>query len=150
MSQYLDLQEMKLLNDTLVWKEGFKNWEQAKEIEELKAITFTPPPPIPKIGITIEEILKVFCIHLFFGFGFYYVDRSIERKFIYPIFGIYSWLSFANIVFKVSEPLERFHNHTSFGAATVFIGWGITYLIGFIDVFRHLYKISPRIRYSTN
>ena len=46
MSQYLDLQEMKLLNDTLVWKEGFKNWEQAKEIEELKAITFTPPPPV--------------------------------------------------------------------------------------------------------
>ena len=139
-----ELKGMKLLNDTLVWKEGFENWKQAKEIEELTEITFTPPPPMPGIKITPEEIFKVILIHLFFGFGFYYVDKSVERKFIYPIFGFYSWLSFANVFLKISEPLEDFHNHTGFGVATIFIGWGITYIVGYIDVFRHLYKISPR------
>jgi len=139
-----ELEEMKLLNNTLVWREGFENWRQAKEIEELKDISFTPPPPIPRLMITPEEILKVFLIHLIFGFGFYYVDKSVKHKFIYPICGFYSWLSLANIFWKISEPLEQFHNHTGFGVATIFIGWGITYIIGFIDVFRHLYKISPR------
>ena len=139
-----DIQEMKLLNDTLVWKEGFENWKQAKEIEELKTITFTPPPPIPKKQVSAEEIIKIICIHLFFGLGFYYVDKSVKRKIIYPIFAIYSWLAYAHVFIKISEPIERFHNGTAFGAATIFIGWGITYIIGFIDVFYHFYKINSK------
>ncbi len=134
-----DLKGMKLLNDTLVWKEGFENWKPAKEVEELIEITFTPPPPIPAKKITTEEIFKIIFIHLFFGFGFYYVDKTVQRKFIYPIAGFYALLDIllANANVKPFETDE-------FGLTTFIISLVICYLIGYIDVFRHLYKITPR------
>lgn len=134
-----DLKVMKLLNDTLVWKEGFENWKPAKEVEELIKITFTPPPPIPAKKITTEEIFKIIFIHLFFGFGFYYVDKMVQRKFIYPIAGFYALIDLllANANVKPFETEE-------FGLTTFIISLAICYLIGYIDVFRHLYKITPR------
>lgn len=90
------------------------------------------------------EIIKVIFVHLLFGFGFYYLDKTVKRKFIYPIFGIYAWLSFANVVFEVSEPLRWFHNHTGFGVFTIFLGWGITYIVGYIDLIKHYYKMTSK------
>ena len=145
-----ELKQMKLLNDTLTWKEGFDNWMQAKEIEELKDITFSPPPPIPRRKASAVEILKIIFIHLFFGFGFYYVDKTVERKFIYPIFGIYAWFSFANVFLKIIEPLADFHNHNAFGASTIFISWGVTYIVGYIDLFKHFNKMVPVGEEKTN
>lgn len=137
-----EIRDMKLFNDVLVWKEGLKEWKPAKEIEELKSITFAEPPPVPKNPASAEEIIKTIGIHLFFGFGFYYVDKSVKRKIIYPIFGFYAWFSYFNVFLKVSKPIADFHNHTMFGACSIFIAWGITYLAGFTDLFIHVYKVN--------
>jgi hypothetical protein len=129
------IKELKLFNDTLAWKEGMENWLEAKEISELKEITFTPPPPLPKKRITGAKIAKVFLAHLFFGFGFYYVDKSVSRKFIYPIFGLYALVDpiLASLNIKPFKSDE-------FGFTTFIISLTICYLIGYIDVFYHLYK----------
>ena len=123
-----DLKQMKLLNDTLVWKEGIENWKQARDVEELSTITFTPPPPIPQ-----KEIIKIIFIHLFFGLGFYYVDKNVWRKIIYPIFGFYALID----VFLMEVEISPF-NSDDFGASTCIISLMICYGIGYTDVFMHL------------
>lgn len=132
-----DLKRMKLFNNTLVWKEGFENWIPAKEVEELIEITFAPPPPIPAKKIPTEKIFKIILIHLFFGFGFYYVDKKVQRKFIYPISGFYALLD----ILLASANVKPFKTD-EFGLSTFILSVVICYLIGYIDVFRHLYKIS--------
>jgi len=53
-----ELQEERILNSSLVWKEGLPDWKQAHELDELKGILISPPPPIPNYKIN-EEMSNV-------------------------------------------------------------------------------------------
>lgn len=131
-----ELKNKNIFNSTLVWKEGMKEWQQAKEIDELKEITLTPPPPLPKGKLYTDEIVKIFFIHLFFGVGFFYVDRTIQRKFLYPAFGFYALLD----VILSGLGIEPFAG--DFGPVTFVISLVVCYLIGYIDVYYHRYTMS--------
>jgi hypothetical protein len=78
--------------------------------------------------------LLLLLIHfVLFGAGLLYVDKRLNRSWIYVFSALYAWASFANIFLKVSEDLREFHNQTAVGASTIFIGWGIAYIMGGID-----------------
>lgn len=42
-----ELKGKKITKTTLVWKEGMENWELAENVEELKGIAISVPPPLP-------------------------------------------------------------------------------------------------------
>jgi hypothetical protein len=132
-----ELEKLNLFNTTLVWKDGMQDWQQAKEIDELKEITLTPPPELPKGKLSIYEIVKIFFIHLLFGVGFFYVDKTIQRKYLYPVFGLYALL---DVILGPGLDIEPFAGY--FGGVTFVISLVICYLIGYIDVFYHRYKLS--------
>ena len=132
-----ELKELNLFNTTLVWKDGMQDWQQAKEIDELKDITLTPPPDLPKGKLSVDEIVKIFFIHLLFGMGFFYVDKTIQRKFLYPAFGLYALL---DVILGPGLDIEPFAE--DFGFVTFCISLVVCYLIGYIDVYYHRYKMS--------
>ncbi|HLP54334.1 MAG TPA: hypothetical protein VK151_04860 [Fluviicola sp.] len=68
-----------------------------------------------------------------FGAGLWYADKSCRRYWLYIFCALYAWASFANVFIEVSKSLERFHNTTAEGSFTIFIGWGIAYIVGGID-----------------
>lgn len=45
-----ELKEQNIELSTLVWNEGMENWEEAKNVAELRNIIRISPPPIPKIS----------------------------------------------------------------------------------------------------
>lgn len=133
-----ELKELNLFNTTLAWKEGMEEWLPAKEINELKEITLVPPPPLPKGKLSADEIVKIFFIHLFFGIGFFYIDNSVKRKYLYPLFGAYSLLC---VILGPGLKIQPFASD-DFGFTTFIISLIVCYLIGYIDVYYHRYKIS--------
>jgi hypothetical protein len=42
------LQQKKIAPNAIVWHEKLKDWTPIKEIDELKSLINTPPPPLPK------------------------------------------------------------------------------------------------------
>ncbi|TAD90805.1 MAG: DUF4339 domain-containing protein [Bacteroidetes bacterium] len=63
----LELLELKIMRDTLVWYEGEDNWRPASEIDDLKEIFKSIPPPIqkntqivqpPSADSKVQEVLK--------------------------------------------------------------------------------------------
>ena len=42
-----ELKEMGITKNTLIWKEGFKDWLKAKKIEELSDLLLIKPPKLP-------------------------------------------------------------------------------------------------------
>lgn len=42
------LKENKIPGDLIVWKEGMEGWQKAKDVEELKEVIISTPPPIPQ------------------------------------------------------------------------------------------------------
>lgn len=42
------LKTMNIYEDTLVWRNGLKEWVSAKDLEELKSLITFMPPPLPK------------------------------------------------------------------------------------------------------
>lgn len=133
-----ELRNLNLFNTTLVWKNGMQDWQQAKEIDELKEITLTPPPELPKGKLSGDEIVKILFIHLFFGLGFFYVDKTVQRKYLYPAFGLYALL---DVILGPGLDIEPFDTE-EFGLTTFIISLVVCYLIGYIDVYYHRYKIS--------
>jgi serine/threonine-protein kinase len=97
-----------------------------------------------KKSLTLGYAIKVFIVHLFFGIGFYYVDKSVKRKIIYPIIALYSWLSYINVFLQVSISLSYFHNSEGIGALSIFIGWIFVYVIGYIDVLFHIKNFKSK------
>jgi hypothetical protein len=78
--------------------------------------------------------LLLLLIHfVLFGAGLLYADKRLNRSWIYVFSALYAWASFANIFLKVNNDMREFHNQTAVGASTVFIGWGIAYIVGGID-----------------
>ncbi|MDH4472299.1 MAG: hypothetical protein QE487_06805 [Fluviicola sp.] len=78
--------------------------------------------------------LLLLLIHFtLFGAGLVYVDKNLKRSWFYVICALYAWVSFANIFVEFSTEIREFHNHTFAGAISIFMGWGIAYLIGGID-----------------
>jgi len=67
-------------------------------------------------------------LHLLFGFGLFYVDRSIRRKWVYPALILYAILD----VGLASQGIEPFES-ADFGGGTFVLALGI-YLLSFIDV----------------
>lgn len=139
------LKELNLFNTTLVWKEGMGEWLPAKEIDELKEITILPPPPLPKGELLTKEIVKIFFIHLLLGIGFFYVDKSVNRKYLYPFFGGYALL---DLILGPGLAIEPFDG--GFGGVTFTISLIICYLIGYIDVYYHRYRISKEYNTEHN
>ncbi len=132
-----ELRNLNLFNTTLVWKDGMQDWQQAKEIDELKEITLTLPPKLPKGKLSGDEIIKIFFIHLFFGLGFFYIDKTVKRKYLYPAFGLYALLDFILAGLDI-KPFKS----DGFGLNTFIISLVVCYLFGYIDVYYHRYKIS--------
>ena len=132
-----ELKKLNLFNTTLVWKDGMQDWKQAKVIDELKEITLTTPPELPKGKLSVDEIVKIFFIHLLFGVGFFYVDKTIQRKFLYPAFGLYALL---NLILGPGLHIKPFYN--DFGEVTFYISLVLCYPIGYIDVYYHRYIMS--------
>lgn len=131
-----EMQKLNLFNTTLVWKEGMAEWQPAHEIDELKEITHTPPPPLPKGKLSGDEIVKIFFIHLIFGIGLFYVDKSVQRKYLYPAFGFYALI---DVILGPGFEIEPFAG--IFGGVTFIISLFVCYLIGYIDVYSHRYKM---------
>lgn len=91
-----------------------------------------------KIVPNDKKFIVTLLLLLFTGFWLYYWNPQLKRKYIYLFSFWYSWLSFANVILVCDyhwgfDFLEDFHNHTSIGGTTVFIGWIFYYIIGFID-----------------
>ena len=78
--------------------------------------------------------LLLLLIHfMLFGAGLLYADKTLKRSWIYVFCALYAWASFANIFVAVNKDIREFHNHTIVGAFTIFIAWGIAYIMGGID-----------------
>ena len=73
---------------------------------------------------------KAILFHLLVGFGFFYIDRSKKRKWLYPVLFMYALINFILSLTKI----EPFYN-TIFGGASFASSFGI-YLYGFIDVYQ--------------
>lgn len=131
------LKDLDIYKNTLVWKDGMENWLPAGKIKELEDIAIKPPPPLPKGKISVDEILKIFFIHLLLGFGFFYVDKSIQRKYIYPFFGT---LALIDLLLGPVLDIEPFAD--TFGLVIFIICLIICYVFGYIDVYYHRYRIS--------
>lgn len=139
---FCELKSKNIFNTTLVWKEGMKEWQQAKKIDELKEIILISPPPLLKGKLSIDDIVKIFFIHLFFGVGFFYVDRTVKRKYLYPAFGFYALL---DVILGPGLGVEEFES--DFGFVTFLISLIICYLVGYIDVYYCRYRISSEKNY---
>ena len=83
-----------------------------------------------------QEGIMLFFVHLFFGFGMFYIKPTNKRKWIYPIFAFFAWLSYVNVFVKVIPVMEEFQNRSMIGASTIFVSWFITYVIGYFDIYR--------------
>lgn len=92
-----------------------------------------------------KEGIMLFFVHLFFGFGMFYINPGNNRKWIYPILAIFAWFSFANVFVRAIPDMEEFQNKTLLGALTIMVAWFIVYGIGYFDVYRELYLKSKRI-----
>ena len=92
----------------------------------------------------VGEGFILFFIHLFFGFGMFYINPTNERKWIYPIFALFAWSSFVNVFVKVIPAMEEFQNRSLIGALTIMVSWFIVYGIGYFDVYRELYLKSKK------
>jgi hypothetical protein len=66
--------------------------------------------------------------HLLFGFGLFYVDKTIKRKWLYPIFILYTIFD----IFMAGQQIQPFLS-ADFGATTFGISFGL-YIISFVDV----------------
>ena len=101
-----------------------------------------------KISITNSiNTVRVVIRHLFFGYGFRYLDKSVKRGRLYSVLGIYIWFSFVNIAFDVFEDLADFHNKTLFGPSLLLLISFIVYVVGYIDLFLHIKKLKRENRY---
>ena len=100
-------------------------------------INKNPTLLIPRGKLTLTEIVKIFFFHLFFGIGFFYVDKSAQRKYLYPTFGLYALL---DIILGPILEIEPFKG--DFGGYTFLISLVVCYIIGYIDLYYHRYKIS--------
>ena len=89
-----ELKDLKITRETMVWFEGADDWKKAEEIEELKEIIKSIPPPIvdikPKDEIQPASevnspyknkgvILVIFAVLLISGF-WYYMYTSLQLK----------------------------------------------------------------------
>ena len=50
-----ELKEMGITKNTLIWKEGFKDWLKAKKIEELHDLLLITPPKLPSSKVKKKE-----------------------------------------------------------------------------------------------
>lgn len=53
------LKTVGLKPDTLVWADGFENWKQVKEVEELKGLLKKTPPPPPIIDNSTNSTIQI-------------------------------------------------------------------------------------------
>lgn len=89
-----ELKDLKITRETMVWFEGADDWKKAVEIEELKEVIKSIPPPIVDIKIKDETqpasevnspyknkgvILVIFAVLLISGF-WYYMYISLQLK----------------------------------------------------------------------
>jgi hypothetical protein len=104
-----------------------------------------------KISITNSiNTIRVVIRHLFFGFGFRYLDKSVKRGRLYSFLGLYGWFSVFNVFLNIFSDLADFHNKNDFGAISILISWFIVYVIGYIDLFLYIRKLKRENRYFFN
>ncbi len=96
----------------------------------------------------VREGFILFAVHLFFGFGMFYINPRNGRKWIYPMLAFFAWGSFINVFIKVIPAMEEFQNRSLIGALTIMVSWFIVYGIGYFDVYRELYLKSKRVNYE--
>lgn len=100
-----------------------------------------------KISITNSiNTIRVVIRHLFFGFGFRYLDKSVKRGRLYSYLGLYGWFSFFNVFLEIFSDLADFHND-DIGGVSIIISWFIVYVIGYIDLFLYIKKLKRENRY---
>lgn len=86
----------------------------------------SPPKHPPKTGRL--SYWKAAGSHPLLGFGLFYVDTGLRRRWFYPIFPLYAIFDLFMAYLRV-EPFES----SSFGGTTFFVSLGI-YALSFIDV----------------
>ena len=96
--------------------------------------------------VGVMEGFILFFTHLFFGLGMFYINPTNKRKWIYPIFALFSWSSYVNVFIKVIPAMEEFQNRSLLGALTIFGAWFIVYVLGYFDVYREFYLKSKNSR----
>lgn len=52
---FVQLKDKKILEDTLVWRNGLADWSKAKDVKELHSIILFSPPPIPNTSTIITN-----------------------------------------------------------------------------------------------
>lgn len=82
-------------------------------------------------------------VHLFlFASGLYYINKSLKRSWVYSALSFYAWIAYINVFVIVFPELERFNNHSLFGALTIIVSWAIAYLVGGLDAYFTLRRIK--------
>jgi hypothetical protein len=71
---------------------------------------------------------KAIGYHLLLGFGLFYIDKAVKRKWLYPIIVFYAIMD----IFLASQYVSPFEI-AEFGGTTFFISLGI-YVLSFLDV----------------
>ncbi len=62
-----ELEEMEITKSTLVWKEGFANWVEAVEVDDLKSVLKITPPKLPNSKKDLDEENKTLNVNLSLG-----------------------------------------------------------------------------------
>ncbi len=83
------------------------------------------------------HLVKTVLSHLFLGFGFFFLDKSVKRKIVYPIFGILALIIYTLAMFRV-HPM---FNHEPAVFYIFMTSLFICYVVGTIDVVLYREKI---------
>ena len=133
--------------------DGLNEFNKTKELLfnliDLKISEKKVKEEIKKLKISITNsinTIRVVIRHLFFGFGFRYLDKSVKRGRLYSFLGLYGWFSFFNIFIDLFSDLADFHND-DIGAISIIISWFIVYVIGYIDLSLYIRKLKRENRY---
>ena len=130
-----ELKRMYFIRETLVWREGLKDWIQITELNELNFLSSRILPAEVR-RITFDQAKIIFFVHLFFGFGFYYVDKSVKRKILYPVLAFYALI---DAILGPGFGIEPFASD-QFGLYSCIASLVICYGVGYPDVYIHWYR----------
>jgi tetratricopeptide (TPR) repeat protein len=114
-----ELKSKRLKKSTLVWTEGMQDWKPGGEIDEIKDILLSEPPPIPQTSNTSRIIDKVHTKDSITIFSSEKYDLSYQKEIEATIYGVILLVApvviqFSNIVIFETEEM---YNQVRVGSA---------------------------------
>ena len=94
-----DIEELKqqtINSNTLIWKEGWRDWKKASQISELQAHIQHEPPPIPQVSIENKSKQQNYTSNARSRYDYSKVEdiAGVDYKKAYIITGIFIALHF--------------------------------------------------------